>query len=137
MGRNRTKALTTEEKETIKVMVASGETYFSISKQISRDPKTVKKYALTPDVADEIAEKKNELADLFEDLAKRMLTSITPEDIKNINAYQRTLSAAVATDKAKLLKEQGSVTINNLVEFVLKLENKVNPRTIEAQVIDS
>ena len=47
---------------------------------------------------------KRNLADSFEGLAERMVGSITDADILELDAYKRTLSGAIATDKAQLLK---------------------------------
>jgi hypothetical protein len=51
-----------------------------------------------------------------------MVESISPEDIAKINAYQRTLSAAVATDKARLLRGNSTERIDHVV-LSAKLED--------------
>lgn len=48
---------------------------------------------------------------MYEELAKRMITSITEKDIQKINAYQRTLSAGISTDKMRLLKDKSTENI--------------------------
>ena len=111
INRKSPKPLTVKELEQIKALRASGLTYHAISKEIDRDPKTVKKACLEPETAKEIQEIKEELGDFFENLAKRMITSITDEDIKKINAYQRTLSAGISTDKMRLLKDESTENI--------------------------
>ncbi len=103
--------LTTKELEQIKALRASGLTYHAISKEIGRDPKTVKKACLEPQTATEIQQIKDELADMFEGLAKRLLASITDEDILKINAYQRMLSSGIATDKMRLLRDRSTENI--------------------------
>jgi len=120
------KPLTVKELEQIKTLRASGLTYHAISKEINRDPKTVKKVCLEPHASKEIQEMKEELSAMFEGLAKRMLTSITEGDIQKINAYQRTLSAGISTDKMRLLRDQstenlnrgGRVCLNNLKQVL-------------------
>jgi hypothetical protein len=61
--------------------------------------------------------KKRELAQEYEELARRMLTSIKDDDIQRISAYQRTLSAAVSTDKMRLLRDQSTDNVAAVVEF--------------------
>ncbi|MEW6214967.1 MAG: helix-turn-helix domain-containing protein [Nitrospirota bacterium] len=118
--------LTVKELEQIKALRASGLSFHAISKEIKRDPKTVKKACLEPQTANEIQVMKEELANFFEDLARRMITSITEEDIQKINAYQRTLSAGIATDKMRLLKEQSTenIAFHAIVEAINKKEER-------------
>ena len=59
-----------------------------------------------------------DLGGIFDDLAKRMVGSITDEDINKLNAYQRTVSAAIATDKAQLLKGQPTMNVGVLVQVL-------------------
>ena len=112
--------LTVKELEQIKTLRASGLTYHAISREIDRDPKTVKKVCLEPQASIEIQEIKQELADMYEGLAKRMLTSITEEDIQKINAYQRTVSAGISTDKMRLLRNESTenIAINSILSAI-------------------
>ena len=70
-------------------------------------------------------ELKAEIANLYEDLSKKILVSISDEDIKKANLRDRLISAGIATDKSQLLK--GGSTQNILIGlrmFMLKaLEN--------------
>ena len=118
MSRKPPNPLTVKELETIKALRASGLTYHAIALEISRDPKTIKKACLEPEASTQIQEMKQELADMFEELGKRMLTSITDEDIQKINAYQRTVSAGISTDKMRLLK--GQSTENLAIDTTLR-----------------
>jgi hypothetical protein len=111
--------LSLKEQETIKTLYAEGRTYHAISKEINRSPHTVKRYLLSSsEVIEEVEEKKNELAKMFEGLAKRMITSISDEDILKISAYQRTISAGISTDKMRLLK--GQSTENLAIDTTLR-----------------
>src|SRR4030042_3225830 len=105
------KGLTTEEKELIKLLSAKGESYYAISLQVKRSPHTIKKYLSEPETSLEVTEKKQELADIYEELANRFLRSISDEDIQKINAYQRTLSAGISTDKMRLLRNESTQNI--------------------------
>ncbi len=70
-----------KEIENAKILFASGKSFNSIGKELGRDHKTIKSYVTEPQAAKEIEDMKAELSDMFEGLAKRMLTSITQEDI--------------------------------------------------------
>lgn len=118
MPQKTAKPLTVKELEQIKVLRASGLSFHAIAVQIDRDPKTVKKACLEPETSNQIQEIKEELSGMFEGLAKRMITSITDADIQKINAYQRTVSAGISTDKMRLLRDQS--TENLAIEGVLR-----------------
>lgn len=128
---NKRLSLTTGEKETIKLLHADGKTYHAISKEVGRSPHTIKKYLSEPQAIVEVGEKKQELATMYENLAWRMIDSIKDKDIKAINAYQRTLSAAVATDKARLLKGESTENLNirnlsvSILEIIRACEDKL------------
>ena len=109
--------LTTEERERIKILLAEGLSYSAIGRTLGRDHKTVAKVATEPGMALAVLVKKKELADEYEELARRMLTSIKDSDIDRISAYQRTLSAAVSTDKMRLLRDQSTDNVAALIEF--------------------
>ncbi len=55
---------------------------------------------------------KKDLASSFEGLANRMVDSITDADILELDAYKRTLSGAIATDKCQLLRGLPTENIN-------------------------
>ncbi len=119
------------ELEQVKVLRASGLTYHAISKQLGRDHKTIKKACLAPEMAPQIAQVKVALADRFEDLATRMVVSISDEDITRINAYQRTVSGAIATDKMRLLRgaSTANIALHEIVE-AMERERKNGPKEL-------
>ncbi len=104
--------LTLPEQEKVKTLSASGKTPHSIAKELNRSPHTIRRYLSCPEASKQIQEIKEELPSMFEGLAKRMITSITDEDIQKINAYQRTVSAAVGTDKMRLLRDQSTENVD-------------------------
>lgn len=79
--------LNIHEIEKLKILRANGLTFHAISRELKRDPKTVKKACLDPMIALDIKEIQEELADAYEGLSRRMIESITDEDIENLNAY--------------------------------------------------
>ena len=118
--------LSLKEKETIKTLYASGKTYYSISKEIRRSPHTVKKYLTSSqEVIESVQEMKQELSDMFEGLATKMISSISEEDIGKINAYQRTVSAGICTDKFRLLRNESTMNISSLSRLIIELDEQM------------
>jgi len=112
--------LTTEEKQTIKVMSAEGQSLRAIGRALGRSPNTVKAYLeSSTEVSQEVAVIKQDLATLYESLAERMVTSIEDNDIKKLNALQRTIASATALDKMRLLRDQ---TTENHAVIISTLE---------------
>jgi len=116
--------LTVEEKERIKLLIADGCSFNAVGRELHRDPKTVKRYACEPQVSNQIKQKQQNLAEWYEDLAKRMLSSITDQDIEKINAYQRTVSAGIATDKLRLLTDQSTENVAVIVNAIVDLKRR-------------
>ncbi len=125
------------ELEQVKALRASGLSFHAISKHLDRDPKTIKKACLDPDMAPQIAQVKVALADRFEDVAVRMLTAISDEDITRINAYQRTLSAAISTDKMRLLTGQSTenISLHAIIERIEREERERPARERRKDVV--
>ena len=71
----------------------------------------------------QIIEKKAELADMYEEMSRRMIESIKNIDIDKINAYQRVIAASACTDKMRLLRGEST---NNEKVVILSV-----PRTLE------
>jgi DNA-binding transcriptional MerR regulator len=124
------------ELEQVKALRASGLSFHAISKRLDRDPKTIKKACLDPDMATQIERVKGDLADRFEDLAKRMVASISDEDITRINAYQRTVSAAVSTDKMRLLRGHSTenISLHAIIERIEREEREQPARERQKEV---
>ncbi len=122
--------LNVNELEQIKVLRASGLTFHAISKELGRDHKTIKKAAISPEMAPQIEQVKVALADRFENVAVRMLTAISDEDITRINAYQRTLSAAISTDKMRLLRGASTenISLHAIIERIEREEREERER---------
>jgi hypothetical protein len=116
------KHLTIEEGEIIKQKHAAGATACAIAKQLNRSQNTIQKFLDNPGVQKQIEEKKKDLISLFEDIAIRNLTSITDADIKGVSAYQRTLSAAVATDKLRLLRGESTDNISIIERSIREMQ---------------
>ncbi len=118
--------LSISELEQVKVLRASGLTYHAISKQLGRDHKTIKKACLAPEMAPQIEQIKVALADRFENVAVRMLTAISDKDINALDAYKKTLSAAISTDKMRLLTGQSTenISLHAIIERIEREERE-------------
>jgi len=121
------RGMNTQEKEKAATLFASGLTYNAIGQELGRDPKTVKANLLKPDMVDKVEEKKEELAEMYETLSRRMVDSITDEDISKINAYQRTVASGIATHKMRLLRGQSTVNLAAIYSQALEHRGKEPP----------
>jgi len=118
------------ELEQVKALRASGLTYHAISKQLGRNHKTIKKACLDPEMAPQIEQVKVALADRFENVAVRMLTAISDKDINALDAYKKTLSAAISTDKMRLLTGQSTenISLHAIIEKIEREEREERER---------
>jgi len=118
--------LNVSELEQVKVLRASGLTFHAISKKLGRDHKTVAAACRRPGMAGQIEALKEDLSDFFEGLARRMVTSISDGDITKINAYQRTLAAAVSIDKMRLLRGHSTenISLHAIIERIEREERE-------------
>jgi len=118
--------LTMEQRKTIEVLKAAGEPLKKIEKAVGRSTKTIKAYAERPEVREEIESLREKMAGMFDDLATRMVESILPEDIRGINAYQRTVAAGIAVDKSRLLRGEST---SNISGFFLHVQEQATDIT--------
>ncbi len=112
MARKSPNPLAVYEIEQIKVLKASGLSYYAVAKRVGRDSKTVKRCCIDPRNAEEIKDIQRELASYFEDLSMRLITSISDEDIEKLNGYQRIISAGICVDKLRLLRNESTENIS-------------------------
>ncbi|MHC4269348.1 MAG: helix-turn-helix domain-containing protein [Planctomycetota bacterium] len=104
--------LTLSEIEKIKVLKASGLSFYAVAKRVGREPKTVKRCCQDPRNAEEIKSIQQELASYFEDLSMRLITSVTDGDIEKLSGYQRVISAGICVDKLRLLRNESTENIS-------------------------
>lgn len=114
--------LSIQEKEKINALSVSGKTPHAVAKEINRSPHTIRRYLLCPETQEHIQVIKQELSNIYEELARRMIASITDEDIQKINAYQRTVSAGISTDKMRLLRDESTANISIKVQDLSHLQ---------------
>ncbi len=129
MTRKSPNHLTLCEIEQIKVLKASGLSFYAVAKKVGRDSKTIKRCCQDPRNAEEIKAVQRELAGYFEDLSVRLITSITDEDIERLNGYQRVIAAGIAVDKLRLLRNESTENIS--MEVLHSRMDDRNKRRIE------
>ncbi len=123
------------EIEQIKVLKASGLSYYAVAKKVGREPKTVKRCCMDPRNAEEIKVIQRELAGYFEDLSMRLVTSITDEDIEKLNAYQRVIAAGISVDKLRLLRNESTENISMVVIGANIEERERQIKEAEARIV--
>jgi predicted transcriptional regulator len=106
------KGLEFEEREIMKTLFASGRTYNAIAHELGRSPHTIKKALTDPETTKQVEEIKANLADMFENVAKRLVLSVTDKDIVKINALQRITGAGISVDKMRLLRSESTENIS-------------------------
>ncbi|MFL5340904.1 MAG: transposase [Gemmataceae bacterium] len=101
---------TDEEKATaLAALAANGGNVDRTARELSIPRKTLERWArggVHPQVAQSGQEKRLPLVDVFEDIARRSLGCVTDEKLKNTDAQKLVTTAAIATDKAQLLRGQ-------------------------------
>lgn len=142
MGRSGSKSPTVKELEKAKALYALGKSYNQVAKELERDPKSIKKWLTSsPEVVKEISELKREVATLYEDLAHRILESISDDTIEEAKLRDRVVSAGVATDKSRLLRGEATqhiscqtmhMDLNELIKQTQEIQREMN--LIDAEI---
>jgi hypothetical protein len=125
--------LTTEEVERAKSLSAMGYSIRRIARELKRSFGAVRRVLTSSaQVVGEVQTMKRNLADSFEGLAERMVDSITSEEIKKLDAYKRTLSAAISVDKFKLLRNEPTAILG--VEMLLQIAGELRRESADDDV---
>ena len=99
-------------------LVANGGDVRKTARQVGVPETTLRQWKhrdRAPVSAEKSAQKKAELADIFEAIARDALAAVTPEKIALANVQQLLVSAGVATDKMRLLRNQPTENVASLV----------------------
>ncbi len=132
MARKAPNPLDLYEIEQIKVLKASGLSYYAVAKKVGREPKTVKRCCMDPRNAEEIKVIQRELASYFEDLSMRLITSISDEDIEKLNCYQRVIAAGISVDKLRLLRNESTENIS--IDVIRANRKDIAERRMELKI---
>jgi len=115
------KSLSIEELEKVKLLYASGETTHAIAQKLGRSQHTIQKAIQKEGVLDDVKEIKKSLIEKFENLADRLIESITQADIEKSTMLQRVTASGIAIDKSRLLSNQS--TSNEAHVIILNVPN--------------
>lgn len=115
--------LTETEQERAKVLNASGRSPTYIAKSMGRSHHTLQKFLDKPEVQKQVSIQREELASMFDHVAHRVVSSVTPEDVTKATLQQKMVSAGIAVDKAAALRGEIPVTVN--VSVLLDLRDAI------------
>lgn len=96
--------LTEEERTAAKRMIAAGQSLRSIGKALNRAPNSIKAIRDDPANFDEIMQEREKLAGKYQNLADRLITGISDEQISKAPLGTRVLASCQAVDKAETLR---------------------------------
>jgi IS30 family transposase len=124
--------LNEDEKIRIEALSANGDSPSRIGKKLERSHHTVQHHLAKPETQARVEDAKKILAQRYAEEARRILDSITPEDITKASLLQKTTSSAICTDKSLALSGQVlSVDVHVLLEAVRVVrEMRSNPTSV-------
>jgi hypothetical protein len=93
----------TEEKETIITLAASGMSQTKIAQAVGRSRGMVKHVIAEPEIQRQVQDEKAVLAEIYRGKARRIVESIGEEDIAKASLQQKSISSGVLLDKSLLL----------------------------------
>ena len=79
-----------------------------------------------PDVADEVVVQKRELVELYEELNRKVLESVTEKDIQSATLLQKATTSGIFTDKMRLLRDESTSNLN--VQVLLEVAELIRRR---------
>jgi len=114
----RTDHLDVIEKQQIATLAATGKSQRAIARATGRDPRTVARVLKDPGVLDEKAKIEDRLASRFEQLTVAVLDSVSEDDLSKASLQAKVTSAAIMTDKVRLLRGQTTSNVGLMVRLV-------------------
>jgi hypothetical protein len=118
--------LTVEEISRAKSYAAQGYSCRAIGRELKRSDHTIAKLLARPDVADEVVVQKRELIELYEELNRKVLESVTEKDIQSASLLQKATTSGIFTDKMRLLRDESTSNIN--VQVLLEVAELIRRR---------
>jgi len=109
----------TQERQQIITGAAAGLSENRISQQIGRSRKLVHDVLQQPETQLAITDERAELAELYKEKARKIVDSISPEDIAKSSLQQKAVSSGILLDKSLLLA--GEPTQNLSVRVLVDL----------------
>jgi hypothetical protein len=124
---------TVEEQETIVTLAASGLSQTKIAQNVGRSRKMVKNVLAEPEIQRAVRDEKAELAELYREKARAVVTSISDKDIEKASLQQKAISSGVLLDKSLLLAGEPTginvVALLDVVEAIKASRRLDTPQT--------
>lgn len=116
---------TTEERATITTMTAAGLSQTKIAKAVRRSRHLVANVQEEPETQAAVKDEKAELAAIYRDKARDVVTSISAADIGKANLLQKATSSAILLDKSLLLTgDMPSLDVSVLIDLCKAIRDK-------------
>ena len=117
--------LDTEEKAQITTLAAGGQSPARIARQVGRSHHTVKRFLSEPETQRQVTDEKAVLAEIYRSKARRIVESISEEDIAKASLQQKAISSGVLLDKSLLLAgDMPHIRIEILLEAVQQIRDQ-------------
>ncbi len=114
---------TTQERQQIITGAAAGLSENAIAKGLKRSRRLVKNILADPEIQRAVRDERAELAELYKEQARKIVASISPEDIAKSSLQQKAVSSGILLDKSLLLA--GEPTQNLSVRVLVDLAQNI------------
>jgi hypothetical protein len=126
--------LTTEQKAQVATLSAAGWSQNKVARTIGRSRHAVKNALAKPEVQKAVHDEKQELAGIFRQKSRDVVTSISDADISRASLQQKSISSGVLLDKSLLLTGEAPMSIN--VQILLDVASAIRRQDAEADAED-
>jgi hypothetical protein len=114
---------TVEDQETIVTLRASGLSQTKIAQTVGRSRSLVKNVLAKPEVKKAVIDEKAELAAIYREKARAVVTSISDADIGKASLQQKAIASGILLDKSLILfGEAPTINIHLLLEVVAAIK---------------
>jgi predicted transcriptional regulator len=122
---------TTEEQQTIVTMSASGLSQSKIAQIIGRSRHMVKNALAEPEIQRAVKDEKAELAQLYREKARDIVSSISSADIEDASLQQKAVSSGILLDKSLLLTgDMPNINVQVLLDVAHAIRDKERGRRV-------
>ncbi len=124
--------LTTEQKTQVATLSAAGWSQNKIAKTIARSRHAVKLALEKPEVQQAVHDEKAELAGIFRQKSRDVVSSISDVDIAKASLQQKSISSGVLLDKSLLLAGEPTEILGMQVQVLMDLAGAIRRQDAEA-----
>ena len=127
--------LTEAEQDRAKLLRASGKTPTAIARTLGHSHHTISKFLDKPEVREQVNIQREELARMFDQVAHRVVSSVSDQDVQKSSLVQKLTAAGIAVDKATLLRNELPPVVNiaillDLTETVRRMRDEESERQL-------